>query len=63
LISVTGDPEGTVSLSLQALDQLIESRQRFPSFVQGRVSSSEAAEDIRQSAFVARGNDCRFAID
>src|SRR5579863_1360950 len=51
-MSMAADPEATGVLSPHALDQLIESRRRFLAFVQKRVSSPEAAEDILQSAFM-----------
>jgi RNA polymerase sigma-70 factor (ECF subfamily) len=40
------------SLSPQALDRLLESRLQFLKFIQNRVGTREAAEDILQSAFV-----------
>jgi RNA polymerase sigma-70 factor (ECF subfamily) len=41
-----------VPLSQQALDRLLESRRQFLSFIQSRVESADAAEDILQAAFV-----------
>ena len=47
------DPEEAGGqLSRQALDQLLESRRQFLSFIQSRVESAEVAEDILQAAFV-----------
>lgn len=44
--------EVTGRLSQQALDRLLENRRQFLSFIQRRVESAEAAEDILQAAFV-----------
>ena len=46
----------TGQLSGEVLDRLLESRRQFLSFIQSRVESREAAEDILQAAFV-RGID------
>jgi RNA polymerase sigma-70 factor, ECF subfamily len=46
------DQEAAGQLSRQALDRLLENRRQFHSFIQSRVESSEAAEDILQAAFV-----------
>ena len=44
--------EATERLSRAALDQLLEGRRQFLSFVRSRVESAEAAEEILQSAFL-----------
>ncbi len=49
-------------LSPRSLSRLIESRRQFLSFIQGRVESAEAAEEILQAAFlkgIERGGSLR----
>jgi len=49
---VATTPESSTSLSAAAIQRLVESHRQFLAFLQARVESKEAAEDILQSAFV-----------
>lgn len=58
----SGDMAQSEKLSGEALARLIESRQQFLSFLERRVESRAAAEDILQAAFVRgleRGGEVR----
>jgi RNA polymerase sigma-70 factor (ECF subfamily) len=45
-------PDPTTTLSREAVDRLLASRQEFLAFLKRRISSPETAEDILQAAFV-----------
>lgn len=59
---MTTKPESSQSLSPAAIQRLVDSHRQFLAFLQARVESRAAAEDILQSAFVRsleRGADVR----
>ena len=59
---MTSEPESMNSLSPAAIQRLVDSHRQFLAFLQTRVESRAAAEDILQSAFVRgleRGADVR----
>jgi RNA polymerase sigma-70 factor (ECF subfamily) len=59
---MTSEPESMNSLSPAAIQRLVDSHRQFLAFLQARVESRAAAEDILQSAFVRgleRGADVR----
>ena len=59
---MTTEPESSNSLSPAAIQRLVDSHRQFLAFLQARVESRAAAEDILQTAFVRgleRGADVR----
>ena len=59
---MTTEPESSNSLSPAAIQRLVDSHRQFLAFLQARVESWAAAEDILQTAFVRgleRGADVR----
>jgi len=59
---MTTEPESANSLSPAAIQRLVDSHRQFLAFLEARVESRAAAEDILQSAFVRsleRGADVR----
>jgi RNA polymerase sigma-70 factor, ECF subfamily len=59
---VSIEPEASKPLSSEAVAQLVASHRQFLAFLQRRVESKEAAEDILQSAF-ARGLERAAGVD
>lgn len=59
---VEAGPESSTSLSAEAIQRLVDHHKQFLAFLQSRVESRAAAEDILQSAFVKgleRGSEVR----
>jgi RNA polymerase sigma-70 factor (ECF subfamily) len=52
MVEMSSDPQANTGLTPEAITRLVEGRQQFLSFLQKRIQSKAAAEDILQAAFV-----------